>query len=333
MIKRPTNPKVMLVRSAGFPQDWVDEMKATIPDANFTVADDNETSIFAAAPDVNAIIGCPRHIFTAKLLEVVQDSLCWVHGSGAGVDTFMFEEFINSDFLFTNGRIIQGPEVADHALALLLAMTRNIHGMLQGKAYKEMNRAIELRKKTALIYGLGGIGLCIAERVKGFGMYCIGLANDMPPMVSIMDEFYPHETLMEHIGKADVVFCAAPSTKESNYTFGYEQFAAMKPDAFFINVSRGKLVDTDGLVKALEEGMFRGVGLDVADPDFIGPPDAPRLPEDHYLRHCERVLATPHMAGPSDHNRRRSFELIQLNIRRFIAGKTLFNPVDKSQGY
>ena len=92
-----------------------------------------------------------------------------------------------------------------------------------------------------------------------------------------------------------------------------------------MNVSRGKLVQTEDLVCVLKEGHLRGVGLDVTDPE--------PLPNDHPLLKMENVLITPHMAGPSDHNRRRSFELIQKNIKRFIQGEPLLNVVDKKLGY
>jgi len=319
------NPRIMLIRSAGFPQDWIDEMSASLPGVDFIVADDNEQSIHANILGVNVLVGCPRHIFTPRLLELAGGSLRWVHGTGAGVEQFIFPEFVNSDILFTNGRIIQGPEVADHALALLLALTRNINRLLKGEDRRAMPRAIELRKKTCLIYGLGGIGLLVAERVKAFGMYTVGLANDMPPMVSMVDEFHEPERFLEMIPRADVVVCAAPNTDRTYQHIGLEHFRAMKKDAFFINVSRGAIVRTDDLVTVLQEGHLSGVGLDVTWPE--------PLPTDHPLWTAGNVLITPHMAGPSDHNRRRSFELIQTNIRRFAQGESLFNIVNKQLGY
>ena len=99
----------------------------------------------------------------------------------------------------------------------------------------------------------------------------------------------------------------------------------MKEDAFFINVSRGKLVKTEDLVTVLQEGRLRGVGLDVTDPE--------PLPERHPLKSMDNVLITPHIAGPSDHNRRRSFELIRANIERFLGGSPLINVVNKELGY
>ena len=125
-------PKVLLVRSAGFPQSWVDEMSSTFPAVEFLVADDNLDSIRAAIPGANVLVGCPRHLFSASLLAAAPN-LAWVHSTGAGVEQFILPEFVEADILFTNGRIIQGPEVADHALALILALSRNVAQMLKGQ--------------------------------------------------------------------------------------------------------------------------------------------------------------------------------------------------------
>lgn len=317
-------PKVLLVRSAGFPQSWVDEMSSIFPAVEFLVADDNLDSIRAAIPEVNVLVGCPRHLFSPSLLAAAPN-LLWVHSTGAGVEQFIFSEFVEADILFTNGRMIQGPEVADHALALILALSRNVAQMLKGQLRGEMPRAIELRKKTCLVYGLGGIGLLVAERVKAFGMSVIGIANDLPPMLSVVDEFFGPEQFLAQLPRADVVVCAAPNTLRTRQVIDAAHFAAMKQGCIFVNVSRGAVVDTAALAEAVRAGRFRGVGLDVTEPE--------PLPADHPLHGYPNVLITPHMAGPSDHNRRRSFELVRDNIARFLRGENLFNVVNKQLGY
>jgi len=322
--KELCRPRILLVRSAGFPQIWVDEMESTFPQAEFLVANDNLESIQASIPTANVLVGCPRHIFSPELLAKAGE-LVWVHSTGAGVEEFIFPEFVDSRIVFTNGRIIQGPEVADHALALILALTRNVARLLKGQPRNEMPRAIELRKKNCLIFGLGGIGLLVAERVKAFGMTVIGIANDMPPMVSLVDEFFGPESFLELLPRADIVVCAAPNTIRTRWVIDADHFAAMKQDSIFINVSRGAVVDTAALTDAVRTGKFRGVGLDVTAPE--------PLPADHPLLSYPHVLVTPHMAGPSDHNRRRSFELARDNIARFMRGENLFNLVSKELGY
>lgn len=317
--------RIMIVTSTGFTTQNADSTVARHGDVEFVFPQDNAEAIREAIPGCHALINCPRHIIDNALLRLGAPTLTWVHCGGAGVEQYLFPELVDSDIILTNGRVIQGPEVADHALALTLALTRNINRLLLGQAYGEMPRPIELRGKTCLVFGLGGIGLLVAERVKGFGMHVLGLADDMVPMVGCVDEFYMPGDLLGQLPRADLVICAAPSTEQSRSVFDGSAFDAMKQGAFFVNVSRGSLVVTDDLVAALEAGRLAGVGLDVTDPE--------PLPDDHPLRTAGNVLLTPHMAGPSDHNRQRSYDLVQENIRRFCAGETLLNIVDKRKGY
>ena len=316
---------IMLVRSAGFPQDWVDEMEQCFPAIQFVVAEDTDESIYSQANGINALIGCPRPFFTEELLQIASHSLEWIHVGGAGIEEFLIPSFVKRHICLTNGKIIQGPEVSDHAVALLLALTRNIHYFLSGRGPRPMPRPIELRKKKALVYGVGGIGTLTAEKLKSFGMYVIGVDSIYFPMTSFIDEMYSPDALFKVLPYADVVICCCPYTDRSRFIFNARAFRTMKKEAFFVNVSRGKLVQTEDLVCVLKEGHLRGVGLDVTDPE--------PLPNDHPLLKMENVLITPHMAGPSDHNRRRSFELIQKNIKRFIQGEPLLNVVDKKLGY
>jgi len=324
-MEKNSQKTIMLVRSAGFPQQWAEEIKQLFPGTRFVVVDDNEESIHSNIKGVNALIGCPRPIFTQELLLKAGKELKWVHASGAGIEEFLIPLFVESDVVFTNGKVIQGPEVSDHAIALLLALTRNIHYFLTGRGPRPMPRPIELWKKTAVVFGVGGIGMLTAEKLKAFGMYVIGIDPRYIPMVSFIDEMHLSEAIIDVLPRADAVICCCPSTKRSRYVFDEQAFWAMKKEAFFINVSRGNLVKTDDLVKALKSGHLRGVGLDVTDPE--------PLPEDHPLHKMENVLITPHMAGPSDYNRRRSFELICNNIEKFINDNPLINVVEKTLGY
>ena len=321
----PNTKTIMLVRSAGFTQEWVDEMVSSFRNTHFVVADDNEESIYHHVTGVNAIIGCPRPIFTDRLFDTAGESLQWIHASGAGIEEFLIPSLVESRIHFTNGKIIQGPEVSDHAIALLLALTRNIHMFLTGQGPRPMPRPIELYKKTAVVYGVGGIGMLTAEKLNAFGMHIIGVDPRYVPMTSFIDEMVSDSELLNVLPQADVVICCCPKTDRSHAVFDETAFRAMKRDAFFINVSRGKLVRTEDLIRVLDAGWFRGVGLDVTDPE--------PLPDDHPLHRIDRVLVTPHMAGPSDHNRRRSFELVRNIIRRFLNDQPLINVVDKKNGY
>ena len=316
---------ILVVSSTGLPSDKVEELRRAHPGAELVVASDERDAIFEAAPGIAAMIGCPRHIFSDALLDTAGPSLRWIHVPGVGCEEFLTPGLLNSEIVLTNGRIIQGPEVADHAFALLLALTRNLHYILRGRRPSSMPRPLELRGKIALVVGLGGIGMLIAERAVGFGMKVVGVNPDYVPMVRMFERVVPPECMRDVLPEADVVFCAGPHTAATYRMFADPEFATMKPNAFFINVSRGQLVDSDALVEALGRGHLAGVGLDVTDPE--------PLPDDHPLRRIDRVIITPHIAGLSEFNRQRSFKLIKENIGRFIAGLPLYNVVNKRLGY
>ena len=316
---------ILVVSSTGLPSDKVEELRRAHPGAELVVASDERDAIFEAAPGIAAMIGCPRHIFSDELLEKAGPSLRWIHVPGVGCEEFLTPGLLNSEIVLTNGRIIQGPEVADHAFALLLALTRNLPYILRGRRPSSMPRPLELRGKVAVVVGLGGIGMLIAERAVGFGMKVIGVNPDYVPMVRMFERVVPPECMRDVLPEADVVFCAGPHTAATYRMFADPEFATMKPNAFFINVSRGQLVDSDALVEALGRGHLAGVGLDVTDPE--------PLPDDHPLRLIDRVVVTPHIAGLSEFNRQRSFKLIKENIGRFIAGLPLYNVVNKRLGY
>ena len=307
---------IMLV---GFTKEQHEELKK-LP-ASFISAD--ETDAIEKVKTAHALVGLNRDI----LDKIITDDLIktgknleWIHAAGAGVDKYLVPELVKSSIIFTNGKIIQGPHVADHALALLLSLTRNIHHTLRKTQSK---RPIELRKKTALIVGCGGVGMLIAERAAGFGMTIHVVDEVNIPYMGMIDKFYLPEQLEEALKTADVIFISAALTKRSKNIIGSKEFAAIKPNAYFINVARGGLVDTDALTKAAPK--FAGIGLDVTEPE--------PLPENHPFKKMPNVIITDHIAGLSDVNHIRRWEHVKTNIEHFIKGLPLLNQVDKELGH
>jgi phosphoglycerate dehydrogenase-like enzyme len=290
-------------------------------------------SIVAAAPatlpaeiaDADGVIGAvsPQLFAAAKKLR-------WIQTHSAGVDGMSYPELTRSGVILTNAKIVMGPNIADHAFALLLAMTRGTNRAAAGKAAEEWNREqygglIELTGKTAVIVGAGGIGMQIAQRAKGFGMTVVGVDPKDIPYTPLLDETVKPDRLDEVLGRADAVFLTAPLTPESRGMIGPRQFELMKKGAYFIAVSRGPVYQTPALVKALDSGHLGGAGLDVTDPE--------PLPKGHPLWKFGNVVITPHVAGQSDLMPKRRLELFKENIRRFAQGRPLLNVVDKQKGY
>lgn len=257
--------------------------------------------------------------------------LKWMQTHSAGVDNLRYRELAESDVVLTNAKIVMGPNIADHAFALLLAITRKINLATEDKSNEAWqrgryeNKLVELHGKTAVIVGVGGIGMQIAQRAKGFGMHVIGVDPKEMPITPLVDELVHPDRLNEVLPRANVLFVAAPLTPDSEGMIGPAQFEALPKDSYFIAVSRGRLYQTPALVKALDSGKLAGAGLDVTDPE--------PLPSGHALWKFSNVVITPHVAGQGDGMPARRMEVFQENIRRFGEGKPLVNVVDKRKGY
>jgi phosphoglycerate dehydrogenase-like enzyme len=252
----------------------------------------------------------------------------------AGAERYSFSpEFVKSQVTITNCKILQGPEIADHALGLLLALTRQINLAIKdnekGEWVKRNYTPIELWGKTAVIIGVGGIGTQIALRVHASGMTVIAVDPKEIPYVPFISRFVPPDRLNEVLPLADVVFISAPLTLKSQGMMGAKQFALMKQNSYFIAVSRGGLYEMDGLVQALQSKKLAGAGVDVTNPE--------PLPPGHPLWKCPNVIITPHVAGVSDPyplgEYGRDEKVFIENLKRFAAGERLINIVDKELGY
>ena len=261
---------------------------------------------------------------------VADGKLRWIQSGSAGVEGFLrVPELRDSDIVLTNAKIIQGPEIADHALGLLLNFTRNLKAfnarMPEGWDTTRELPMIELEGKTALVIGLGGIGTQIAQRAAAFGMTVIATdPKDIPMHRDVAYVGKPDE-LDDLLPRADVVFSAVPHTPATEGMIGAREFELMKEGVYLINISRGKIVETDALVAALTSGKVRAAGLDVTDPE--------PLPTDHALWTMPNVTITPHVATVSDRIGERRLRLLRDNIARFATGRPLRNVVDKQARY
>ncbi len=310
----------------GFTPVQIEELKSRFPHVELIPV--LRETISEKISSMDALISADRAVLDEVLdanLICKADHLRWIHATGAGIEHYLIPELVQSPIVLTNGKILQGPGVSDHALALLLTLTRNLYLTIADDDNITTPRPIELRGKVAVVVGCGGIGMLIVEKLAAFGLKVFGVNNENLPYLTMLQKVYMPEQLLQILPHADVIISAAPLTTQSKGMFGVKEFAAMKDSAYFINVSRGGLVQTEALVEALKTGKFHGVGLDVTDPE--------PLPHDHPLRAFRNVVISPHLAGMSDNNFTRRFENIILNLDRFIHHQPLINIVDKERGY
>jgi phosphoglycerate dehydrogenase-like enzyme len=284
------------------------------------------------ATDYDAIVSMQSYGKPVRELLSMSKKLRWVHSLSAGVEGLVhIPELRDSDIILTNAKIVQAPEIGDHTFALLLLLTRNLKHYERAMDEGWIGRAtprlpiIELRGKTMLIIGLGGIGRQVAQRAAAFDMRVLAVDPKDIPYTRDVEYVGKPDQLNELLPQADVVVSSVPHTTESEGMLGKEQFDLMKDGVYLINVSRGRIVQTDALVAALESGKVRGAGLDVTNPE--------PLPKEHPLWKMDNVIITPHMATISDRAPERRLNLVRENIERFVTGRPLRNMINKQAQY
>ena len=275
-------------------------------------------------PEADVLIGgfSPNLYRRAKRLR-------WVQSWGAGVDGVLFKEFVESEIALTSAKGTVGVHLAEHAMALLLSLTRGIAQAIRGPRWENrmpIRRASwELIDRTMGIIGLGGTGMDVAQRASAFGMRIIAIDPEEVGLPSCVTWCRRPDAFHDLLRESDVVMICSPLTPETEGMFDQAAFDAMQDHAILINVTRGRIVDENALLDALEQRRIGGAGLDVT-------PREP-LPDDHPLWRIPNVVITPHTAGGSPNRDDRLVDLICRNLKRHAAGQPLLSQIDKKKGY
>jgi phosphoglycerate dehydrogenase-like enzyme len=238
-----------------------------------------------------------------------------------------YRELIDHAVVVTNFREIYNDHIAAHIMAFVLAFARGLHAYLPRQLRREWKRepldtgVIHLPEATALIVGVGGIGSETARLCAAFGMRVLGVDARRPEPPAGMAELHRPDALDALLTRADFVILTVPHTPDTEGFMNRGRFQRMKRGAFFINIGRGMTTRLDDLAAALRAGEIAGAGLDVFEQE--------PLPADHPLWTMPGVLITPHTAGFGPYLDERRLEILLDNCRRFGAGQTLRNVVDK----
>jgi phosphoglycerate dehydrogenase-like enzyme len=296
---------------------------AAEPSAVIIEAKDKERQR-AELPEADVLFGrvAPDVYPLAKRLRLYQSI-------GAGVDSALCPELINDDVPLSSEKGGVGVHLAEHAFALLLALTRGLHTAIRTPDYglRETIRVdqTELYEQTMGIIGFGGTGRAVATRAVGFGMRVLGVdIEDVAPEPGV-EAIWKPERLHDMLAQADVVVIGLPLTKATRHLFTRDLFRRMKRSAILVNVTRGEIVYGEDLLTALNEGLIWGAGLDVTDPE--------PLPADHPLWRHPRCVVTPHTAGGSPRRADRIVDTFCENLRRLRDGRPLVALIDKQKGY
>jgi len=248
--------------------------------------------------------------------------LCFIQAIGAGTDQFPRDELARRGIRLASARGVNARAVAEHAMALILALSRRLpeaRDNQAGRVWRQMigdlaRREDELGGKTLLVVGIGDIGGRLVRLAKAFDIRVIGLRRDPSLGAGAADAVHPMDALKSLLPEADFIALTCPLTPETEKLIDADALARMKPAAYLVNVARGRVVDEAALVEALEARRIAGAALDVTVEEPL-PPNSP-------LWGMEHVLITPHTAGETRRYEDNVIEILRDNLERLRRGES-----------
>ena len=279
----------------------------------------------AALPQAQGILGASLKL-DAQLLDLAP-RLEVVSSVSVGVDNYDIDYLTERKVLLTNTPDVLTETTADTGFALVLASARRVvelanlvrNGQWQKNVGPE-HFGTDVHGKTLGIIGMGRIGEALAQRGHfGFGMPVIYHSNSPKPAVEARFNAQ-YRSLDELLQQADFICLTLPLTAQTEGLIGAEQFALMRPESIFINISRGKVVDEKALINALQQGQIRGAGLDV----FEREPLELTSP----LLQLDNVVATPHIGSATHETREAMARCAVENLLAALAGDRPANLVN-----
>jgi phosphoglycerate dehydrogenase-like enzyme len=268
----------------------------------------------------------------------VAPRLRWLQVPGAGVDSLQAKGLLGADsgLIITSAAGIHATTICEYVFGSMLMFNWNWPQMVRlqsqhiwarSASWYQLGRR-ELIGQTLGIIGVGSIGRQVAKKGHAFGMRVLGMRHALPAQGEAdpdVDKYYSREQLHELLGQSDYVVLSVPLTPDTEGLIGEAELRAMRPNAYFVNIARGRIVDEQALIRALKEERIMGAGLDVTEEE--------PLPAGSPLYSMPNVILTPHISGHSVHYEERLAQLFADNIRRFRAGETLHNRYDPARGY
>ena len=275
----------------------------------------------------HAIIAPTRNLIETALERFnfkKNNFLKWIHLPGSGVEKYS-SYFKYKKIIFTNGKGIQNHQISDHAIGLLLCLTRKINlNIKYDQNVRFDRRPIELNQKKVVIVGFGGNGKMIAEKLLAFKMN-VSVVNDTKKKFPKKIKFFLTKNIKQAVKNRDVIIISTPLTKFTKGLINKSILKLLARGAIVVNVSRSLCLNLNDLIFFLKNNHLGGAGLDVVE----GEP----IKKNHQLFKFKNVIVTPHTGGISDNFYNRNLNLILENIKKFINSKKLINLVDIKKGY
>ncbi len=247
--------------------------------------------------------------------------LAFVQSISAGVDQYDKAQFQAAGIRLASAQGANERAVAEHAMGLMLSLSRQI-SLARDNQHKHFWRGMiseiprredELGGKTLVIVGMGRIGSRLAQLARAFDMHVIGVKRDITRGVEAANEAIPQDRLHDALARADYVALTCPLTPQTEDLMNVAAFAAMKPSAYLINVARGRVVDENALMQALQTKAIAGAAIDCTREE--------PLPESSPLWDCPGLVITPHTAGETQRYEDNVIDILLENLERLWKGE------------
>ncbi|TVR33009.1 MAG: hydroxyacid dehydrogenase [Nitriliruptor sp.] len=300
-------------RCAVLPEGSRPQLEDAVRDAGGTVV---------PVEDAEAVIWTdPSEAATLRETLDANPAIRWVQLPFAGIEPFV--PHLDEDRIWTCGKGVYAEPVAEHALMLALA------GMRGGLRYARETTwsgpyGYNLLGARVTILGGGEITRSLVRLLRPFGVHLTVIRNRPEPIPGVA-QVLPASRLHEPLAEADLVVVALALTPETEQIIDAAALEAMREHAWLVNVARGRHVDTDALVDALQRGSIGGAALDVTDPE--------PLPDGHPLWTLPNALITPHVGNTPEMGIKLLAARIRDNVQRYAEGRELLGPVHVDLGY
>jgi D-2-hydroxyacid dehydrogenase (NADP+) len=261
--------------------------------------------------EATAIISL-AHTITAGMIAAAP-KLRWIGALTTGTD-HLRTLAIPGDVVITSARGLSATPVAEYTMMVMLAFVKRLPFILtnQRNNFWTHTRGNTLEGRTVTIVGAGAIAEALAKRAGAFGMHVTGVSAGRTEVPGF-DDVYPRERLAEAAALADFLVVLVPQTEATRNLIDARVIAAMKPDAYVINVARGGVIDADALLAALRAGRLAGAALDVFAPE--------PMPADSPFWSMENVIVSPHTAGDAWEIYTLALPLMATNVQAMIDGR------------
>lgn len=282
----------------------------------------DEAELMELVGDAVGILTNFRHVTEAVVRA--GSNLRVISRYGVGVDNIAVETATGLGVLVTNVPVYCVDEVAEHAMALLLALVRGtaVYDASVRAGAWDLGVGMPLHRlagSTLGVVGFGHIGRAVVQRARAFGMTV--LVTDRSASATEIARHGAELTGLEDLlGRSDAVSLHVPLADSTRHLLDARRLALMRPTAFLINCARGAVVDLDALADALGSGRLAGAGIDVFDPE--------RLPRDHPLIGLRNTVLTPHVAFYSEESLADVQTNATQNIVDVLTGRPVLNVVN-----